>query len=92
VKDNKDAGGIAAIWFPRYAGEIGRAYEDSAQFRSICDDLHTCRIALIHWNSVNSDDGAARRKEYGELLESLKQEVLDWLGSHGLLRDDKGRG
>ncbi len=92
MKDQIDAGRIAEAWFPGHAWEIERAFKESGEFRSICDDLHACDRALIYWNSVNSDDGAARREEYGELLESLKQELLDWLGSHGFLRDDKDRG
>ena len=85
LRHQRKAVGTAAGFFPRYAGEIERAYEESGEFRSICSDLLACDRALIHWNSVNSADGAARREEYGELLESLKQEMLDWLGDRGFL-------
>jgi hypothetical protein len=82
----------AAGSFPRHASEIERAYDESGEFRSICADMLVCEKALVHWNKVNTDDGAARREEYGELLESLKQEVLDWLVIHGYLREDEVQG
>jgi hypothetical protein len=92
VTDRKEAVRIAVACFPLYAGEIKHAYEESSEFRSVCADLLACDRALTHWSKVNTDDGAARREEYGELLESLKQDVLDWLASHGLLRDDEVKG
>ena len=81
----------AAGCFPRYAEEIERAYEESREFRSICADLLACDKALTQWRDIHTDEGAARREEYGTLLESLKQEVLEWLGAHGRLRE-KGEG
>ena len=92
VTHQKKAVKTAVGFFPRYAGEIKRAYEESGEFRSICSDLHACDRALIHWSNINTDDGAARKEEYGELLESLKQDVLNCLRSHGFLRKDDEQG
>jgi hypothetical protein len=88
----KKAAVNAAGFFPRYAGEIERAYAESGEFRSICSDLLACHRALVHWCGVDTDAGAARREEYGELLESLKQELLDWLGDHGFLQKGDAQG
>jgi hypothetical protein len=85
VKSRKEEIRAAADCFPRFAGEIERAYEQNGEFRSICSDLLVCSRALTYWSGVDTDGGAARREEYGELLESLKQEVLDWLGDRGFL-------
>ena len=87
MTSRKEAVRIAAEYFPRYAGEIERAHEESSDFRSVCADLLACDRALVHWSKVNTGDGRSRKEEYGELLDSLKQEVLDWLVAHGLLRD-----
>ena len=91
MKHQNKAAGAAAVFFPDLAGKIERAYEESGEFRSICSDLLECDRALTHWNSVNTDDGAARREEYGELLDSLKQEVMNWLIEHGFLGEDEIR-
>jgi hypothetical protein len=90
LTNRKEAVRIAAEYFPRYAGEIERAYEESSDFRSVCADLLACDRALVHWNKVNTGDGPSRRKEYGALLDSLKQELLDWLVAHGRLREKRG--
>ena len=74
---------------PRYARAIERAYGDSSEFRAICDDLFVCDKALLHWQEVQTGEGASRRKEYGELFEALKREVLEWLEAHGLLCEDE---
>ena len=77
---------------PRYAGEIERAYGESSEFRSICVGLFACRKALSYWEKIHTENGAARRAEYGELLETLEREVLEWLGAHGRIREDEVRG
>ena len=87
MKSQKEEIGAAADCFPRFAGEIERAYEQSGEFRSICSDLFVCNRALTYWSGVDTDCGATRREEYGMLLESLKKEMVDWMDSHGFLAE-----
>ena len=88
----KQAVRTAAGCFPRYAGEIEQAYEQSGEFRSICADLHDCCGAVTYWNEVDTHEGAARREEYGAMLEGLQREMLEWLGAHGFFREDEVSG
>ncbi len=92
MTDQKKAFRTAAACFPRYAAEIERAYEEIGEFRSICTDLLECDEALNHWSKVDTDEGASRSEEYAELFESLKQEVLDWLATHGFLSEGEVEG
>ena len=71
-----------------YTRGIERAYEESAEFRSICAGLLRCTRAIAYWQTKGSHGASGRVQEYRALSEELKQEVIGWLDTRGYLVDD----
>jgi hypothetical protein len=60
-------------------GIIIALYQRNASFQSLCEDYQVCVEALTHWNNMDYDESVARRKEYGELIQSLESEIMGCL-------------
>ncbi len=61
------------------ADAIGRAFESSASFRSLCSDVRACERALRKFEGTGGDEAAERAVEYARLLEELVEEVREAL-------------
>ena len=62
--------------FPERKDILSKLYLESTSFQSMCEDYRACNEALTHWNNMDSDEAGARRKEYGELIQSLESEII----------------
>ena len=62
--------------FPERKDMLTELYLGSTYFQSMCEDYRACNEALTHWNNMDSDEAGARRKEYGELIQSLESEII----------------
>lgn len=61
--------------YPEYREEIIHFHKNSHSFRSMCEDLCTCRNAYHHWIKSESGEAKQRSDEYRELLENLECEI-----------------
>ena len=70
----------------RFAGReeaVGRAYENSESFRSLCRDYLACTAALARWQEGGSEEALLRTGEYSELLSELTAEIETCLADEG---------
>ena len=58
---------------------IKKLYKDDDTFRSIYKDYQTYLDALQFWEQSSSDDAAARRSEYTQLVGELEEELMQTL-------------
>jgi hypothetical protein len=58
---------------------VEQSYQESGDFRSLCEDYAVCERALEKWQACDAFVAAQRRQEYSELLAELGQEIKDWL-------------
>jgi hypothetical protein len=65
--------------FPDQKAVILRLLQDSDSFRTLCRDYQECGNALAYWKRTTAGEAPLRRKEYGELLKELEQEIVDHL-------------
>jgi len=65
--------------FEDWKTRIEQSFQESDDFRSLCEDYAVCARALENWQASNAATATERRKEYTELLAELGKEILDWL-------------
>lgn len=65
--------------FSKYRFVIEKFYKDDETFRSIYEDYQTYLDALQFWEQSSSDEAAARRSEYTQLVGELEEEVMQAL-------------
>ena len=58
---------------------IMKLYKGDATFRSVYKDYQTYLDALQFWEQSSSDDAAARRSEYTQLVGELEEELMQIL-------------
>lgn len=63
--------------FPEHRSGILDLYHKNELFRNTCQDYKKCKEALFYWSSLDSENSAMRRSEYGELLLSLENEIIN---------------
>lgn len=73
--------------FPEHREEILHLYNNSELFRNACCDYKKCKEAIIYWNCLISEESSMRRAEYGELLDSLESEIINYLEKGGLPKE-----
>jgi hypothetical protein len=61
---------------------IENLYKDDDTFREIYQDYQTYLNALQLWEQSSSDEAAARRSEYSELVGELEEEVTEILNKN----------
>ena len=65
--------------FPDHRDSILKFFRENHNFQVICDDYRRCSEALKRWNQSASEEAAARRKEYADILQELELEILQIL-------------
>ena len=70
--------------FPECKDTMLSLYQRNASFQSMCEDYQTCVKALTRWNEMKSGEAVVRRKEYGELIQSLESEIIRCLNENCL--------
>lgn len=70
--------------FPERKDMLTELYKRNGSFKSICEDYLVCVETLTYWNNIDSDESMARKKEYGELIQSLESEILGSLNDYCL--------
>ena len=65
--------------FSKFQHIIEKIYLDNDTFRSIYKDYQTYLDALQFWEQSSSDDAAARRSEYTQLVGELEEELMQIL-------------
>ena len=65
--------------FSKFQHIIEKLYIDNDTFRSIYKDYQTYLDALQFWEQSSSDDAAARRSEYTQLVGELEEELMQIL-------------
>lgn len=65
-------------WKPR----IEQSFQESAEFRSLCEDYTVCANALEDWQTSKAATAAQRQQEYTDLLAELGEEIQDWLENY----------
>jgi hypothetical protein len=65
--------------FFKYRFVIEKFSKDDDTFRSIYKDYQTYLDALQFWEQSSSDDAAARRSEYTQLVGELEEELMQAL-------------
>lgn len=58
---------------------VEQSYQESGDFRSLCEDYAVCERALEKWQASDSAKADDMRQEYTELLAELGEEIEDWL-------------
>jgi len=58
---------------------IEKFYKDDETFRSIYEDYLEYLKALQYWEQSSSDEAAARRSEYTQLVGELEEELMQAL-------------
>jgi hypothetical protein len=61
---------------------IEKLYKDDNTFRDIYDDYQTYLNASQFWEQASSDDAAARRSEYTQLVSELEEELMQILNKN----------
>jgi len=61
---------------------IEQSFQESDDFRSLCEDYAVCERALEIWQVSSAATAAQRQQEYTELLVELGEEINDWLEHH----------
>jgi len=61
---------------------IEKLYKSDNTFRSIYKDYQTYLDALQFWEQSSSDDAAARRSEYTQLVSELEEELMQILNKN----------
>ena len=62
--------------FSKVQYTIEKLYKGDDSFRSIYKDYQTYLDALQFWEQSSSDDAAARRSEYTQLVGELEEELM----------------
>ena len=65
--------------FEDWKTRIEQSFQQSDDFRSLCEDYAVCARALENWQASDAAAATERRKEYTELLAELGKEIHDWL-------------
>jgi len=65
--------------FPEAAARIRELFQQSASFKSLCEDYRDCLAAWQYWQQASSEDAPALGQSYAELLQELEQEVREYL-------------
>ena len=65
--------------FSRVRHIIEKQYKNDNAFRSIYKDYQTYLDALQFWEQSSSNDAAARRSEYTQLVGELEEELMQAL-------------
>ena len=73
--------------FPDRKNHILKFFKDNQNFQVICDDYRQCSKALQRWKKSESEEAAARRKEYMDLLQELELEILQILNEIEYISD-----
>jgi hypothetical protein len=63
---------------------IEKLYKGDDTFREIYNDYQTYLNALQYWKQSSSDDAAARRSEYTQLVIELEEELMQTLNKIAL--------
>ena len=58
---------------------IEKSFQESEDFRSLCEDYVVCARVLEDWQVSTAANAGQRRQEYTELLTELAKEIEDWL-------------
>jgi len=61
---------------------IEQPFQESDDFRSLCEDYAVCARALENWQASDAAAATQRQQEYTELLAELGKEIRDWLEHH----------
>jgi len=61
---------------------IERSFQESDDFRSLCEDYAVCARALENWQVSTAAKAAQRQQEYTELLTELGKDIHEWLEYH----------
>ena len=77
----KSASGLSLIMnrFPEEGQALGRLFQESLSFQSLCNDYRECHAELQNWQQSTSEDAPFWRDEYAHLLLELEQEVRQYL-------------
>ena len=65
--------------FEGWATCIEKSFQESEDFRSLCEDYAVCARVLENWQVSDAANADQRRQEYTELLTELAKEIHDWL-------------
>lgn len=63
--------------FPGHRDSLERLYIQSESFRSLCDDIRECLIALETWSQSTVEEAPVYREEFAILLHELEDELLE---------------
>ena len=64
--------------FPDHQETIKRLFREKETFQTLCEDYRKCLKALEYWNRRSSPEAPQRSAEYGDLLEELETEILEY--------------
>ena len=78
-KQTEDSVARVISQFEDWKTRIEKSFQESDDFRSLCEDYAVCARALENWQASNAATATERQKEYAELLAELGKEILDWL-------------
>ena len=78
-KHNQDSVARVISQFEGWKTRIEKSFQESEDFRSLCEDYAICARALENWQASNAATATERQQEYTELLAELGQEIHDWL-------------
>ena len=67
------------IQFKDWETCVEQSFQESDDFRALCEDYAVCARALENWQASNSALAVQRCQEYTELLAELGEEIKDWL-------------
>jgi hypothetical protein len=65
--------------FPEEGQALGRLFQGSLSFQSLCNDYWECLAALQNWQQSITEEAPAWREEYAHLLLELEEEVRQYL-------------
>ena len=60
--------------FPEEGQALGRLFQKSLSFQSLCNDYQECLAELQNWQQSTSEEAPTWRDEYAHLLLELEQE------------------
>lgn len=64
--------------FPDRRRTFSRLYADHEDFQSLCENYQQCSTALRYWTDSKDENAPARHQEYGEILQELEMEIMDF--------------
>jgi hypothetical protein len=83
-KHIEDSAARVISQFEDWKTRIEQSFQESDDFRSLCEDYAVCARALENWQASDSAVAVQRQKEYTELLAELEREIRSWLEQHNV--------